>query len=243
MKKLFVGALLAASLLPMGVDAAAKDQAAAPVVSNAPVVTAPVAADDEYTMRSGDNLQLIVYGHEDLSTKLGTSYTPYVVRPDGNLSIPLIGDVQVTGKTVPAVVEEITRRLSEFIINPKVTINITKLGTTRVYVMGQVTRQGTYELEKSHNLIDAVGAAGGFTEKGLKTKVYLLRANQPDFVAKVNMMDLFTKNKKSANPELQEGDTIFISSNHKLTIANIFSMISNVASAVNNVDEVQQRHK
>lgn len=179
-----------------------------------------------YTMRGGDQLQLIVYGHDDLSTKLGTAYTPYVVRPDGYLTLPLIGEVYCTGKTVQDVTKEVTERLAEYIIDPQVTINVTKLGTTRVYVMGQVSRQGTFELDKSHNLIDAVGAAGGFSNKAAKRKVYLVRNGVPDFVTKVNMLDLLKHGDSKSNPELQEGDMIYISSNHKFKYSEVLGVFS-----------------
>ena len=93
MKRLLVSALLAGSLLlPL-----AGTQAAEPA---------------EYIMCGGDQLQLTVYNHPDLSSPLTSTTNPYIVRPDGRLSMPLIGDVDVTGKTVSQVQKEITDRLS-----------------------------------------------------------------------------------------------------------------------------------
>lgn len=194
----------------------------------------------EYKMRSGDQLQIVVYGHPDLSTQLGVSYTPYVVRPDGNMDMPLIGNVRCQGKTVPQVAEEITSRLAEYIIDPQVTINVTKLGTTRVYVLGEVRQQGLYELEKSHTLLDAVARAGGFTQKGAKRKVYVVRQGLDDFVAKVNMLGIMKRGAKS-NLELQEGDCVYISSNHKMGLSTILSAIYNITNSWDNVDDIRDR--
>ena len=117
MKRLLFSALLAGSLLlPLGGIQAAEPQ--------------------EYIMCSGDQLQLTVYNHPDLSSPATSTANPYIVRPDGRLSMPLIGDIDVTGKTVSQVTKEIEAKLSEYIVDPIVTINITKLGTTRVYVLG-----------------------------------------------------------------------------------------------------------
>ena len=69
----------------------------------------------------------------------------------------------------------LTKELSEYIINPNITVNVAKLGTTRVFVMGEVNRQGMYELTKSHRVLDALGAAGGFTQKAAKKDIYLVR--------------------------------------------------------------------
>lgn len=200
---------------------------------------APQAAVGEYLMRSGDQLQIVVYGHEDLSTRPGVSYTPYVVRPDGKLAMPLIGDVNCQNRTVPEVTQEITNRLAEYIIDPKVTINITKLGTTRVYVLGEVRQQGLYELEKSHNLIDAVARAGGFTQKSAKRKVYVVRKGMEDFVTQVDMTDLLKKGFQEGNIELQEGDAVYISSNHKIGLQAIFNAIYSIANTVERIDDVR----
>lgn len=213
----------------------------ASVYSDTKVQTsAPVqASQGEYLMRSGDQLQIVVYGHEDLSTRPGVSYTPYVVRPDGMLAMPLIGDVNCQGKTVPQVTQEITNRLAEYIIDPQVTINITKLGTTRVYVLGEVRQQGLFELDKSHNLIDAVAKAGGFTQKSAKRKVYVVRQGMDNFVTQVNLVDLMKKGNLNGNVELQEGDCVYISSNHKIGLQAIFNAIYSIANTVERIDDVR----
>lgn len=200
---------------------------------------APKATTGEYLMRSGDQLQIVVYGHEDLSTRPGVSYTPYVVRPDGKLAMPLIGDVNCQNRTVPEVTQEITNRLAEYIIDPQVTINITKLGTTRVYVLGEVRQQGLYELEKSHNLIDAVAKAGGFTQKSAKRKVYVVRKGMEDFVTQVDMKDLLQKGFQKGNIELQEGDAVYIGSNHKIGLQNILTAVYSIVNSWDKVDDIK----
>lgn len=216
------------------------DCAPASVRSAARVQSESAGVTGEYKMRSGDQLQIVVYGHDDLSTKLGVNYTPYVVRPDGNLAMPLIGDVNCQGKTVPQVAREITERLAEYIIDPQVTINVTKLGTTRIYVLGEVRQQGLYELEKSHTLLDAVARAGGFTQKSTKRRVFVVRPGQDDFVTKVNMLALFKKGDK-VNVELQEGDCVYISSNHKIGLSSILSAVYSITNSADNIDDISKR--
>ena len=197
MKRLLFSALLAGSLLlPLGGIQAAEPQ--------------------EYIMCSGDQLQLTVYNHPDLSSPATSTANPYIVRPDGRLSMPLIGDVDVTGKTVSQVQKEITEIVREIKNAQPVTINITKLGTTRVYVLGEVKRQGMYELEKSHNLLDALAKAEGFTEASAKKKVYVIRRGEQDAFTKVNINALFTKGDTSKNVVLHEGDCVYLTSNNKI---------------------------
>ena len=127
----------------------------------------------DYVMCPGDVLQVVVYGHEDLSTLAGnTQNSPYVVRPDGKVSFPLIGDVDVTGKTVTQFREELVSRFGYYLLKPQISVNVVKLGTTRVYVLGEVKRPGLFELEKSHRVLDALAKAEGFTEKSAKRNVF-----------------------------------------------------------------------
>ena len=170
----------------------------------------------DYIMCPGDVLQVIVYGHEDLSTPANASNSsPYVVRPDGKVSFPLIGDVDVTGKTVAQFREELASRFSQYLVTPSISVNVMKLGTTRVYVLGEIKRPGLYELEKSHKVIDALAKAEGFTEKSGKKNVFLVRAGSTE-VEKLNINNFLTKGDQKGNVVLNEGDCLYLTSNHKI---------------------------
>ena len=99
-------------------------------------LAAASAADNDYIMCPGDQLQVVVYGHEDLSSPPNSNTTPYTVRPDGKVTFPLIGDIDVTGKTVTEFTRQLEASLAEYLVRPQVSVNILKLGTTRVYVLG-----------------------------------------------------------------------------------------------------------
>ena len=173
----------------------------------------------DYIMCPGDVLQVIVYGHEDLSTPANNSqYSPYVVRPDGKVSFPLIGDVDVTGKTVAQFREELASRFSQYLVTPSISVNVMKLGTTRVYVLGEIKRPGLYELEKSHKVIDALAKAEGFTEKAAKKNVFLVRAGSTE-VQKLNVNNYLTKADQKVNLVLNEGDCLYLTSNHKVVFS------------------------
>lgn len=163
---------------------------------------------DEYMMQAGDNVQIQVMGHSDLT---GT----YVARTDGKFEYPLIGTVDVKGKTVEGITEELKERLAEFIVNPLITINIVKMGSTRVFVLGEVRHAGLHELTKSHRALDAIGAANGFTDKAAKKKVYLIRNGKEDNIQFLNFNAYLKKGDVSQNPVLQEGDCLYLTSNHK----------------------------
>lgn len=180
-------------------------------------------AAEEYIMCPGDQLQIYVLGHPDISSTRANNDSSYTVRPDGKMNFPLVGEIDVNGMTVFEFTQLLTKELSEYIINPKITVNVAKLGTTRVFVMGEVNKQGMYELTKSHRVLDALGAAGGFTQKAAKKNIYLVRnVGQPEeIVQKLNINNFLRKGDVTQNLVLHEGDCLYLTSNHKITLQDI----------------------
>ncbi len=201
-----------------------------------------VAAAGEYIMTPGDQLQIYVVGHPDISSTRANSDSSYTVRPDGKMVFPLVGEIDTNGLTVPEFTTELTRRLSEYIINPNITVNVAKLGTTRVFVMGEVSKQGMYELTKSHRVMDALGAAGGFTQKAAKKSIYLVRnmGKEGENVQKLNVLNYMKKGDLSQNLLLQEGDCLFLTSNHKFTIQDVVTFVSRIASTWYDVEHTRK---
>ena len=190
-------------------------------------------AAEEYIMSPGDQLQIYVLGHPDISSTRANNDSSYTVRPDGKMNFPLVGEIDVNGLTVYEFTQLLTKELSEYIINPKITVNVAKLGTTRVFVMGEVSKQGMHELTKSHRVLDALGAAGGFTEKAAKKDIYLVRngVREVDRVQKLNILNYMKKGDVSQNMVLQEGDCLFLTSNHKLTLMDVLLAATRITDA------------
>ena len=163
------------------------------------------AADNDYIMCPGDQLQVVVYGHEDLSSPPNSNTTPYTVRPDGKVTFPLIGDIDVTGKTVTEFTRQLEASLAEYLVRPQVSVNI------------EVKKPGLYELEKSHRVLDALGKAEGFTEKAAKKKIFLIRKGAEEPVL-VNINNFLKKSDQSQNYVLNEGDCLYLTSNGKIDI-------------------------
>lgn len=170
---MLVGALLIAS---MAINIAGAEEVGTKEVATKEAVTKEIApkevAAKEYQLGAGDVLTIGVWGVPDLQAK------EYVVRPDGKVAFPLVGEIQAAGVTTEALTTTMTTSLSEYVKNPKVTVNVTKFHTTRVYVLGMVTKPGLYELEKQHNLLDAIGMAGSYTKEAAKKKVVIIRKDQ-----------------------------------------------------------------
>ena len=181
--------------------------------------TAGAAARD-YLLRPGDVLAITVLGYEEFVPPANLNGPPgFLVRPDGLFSFPLIGEVAVQGQTVASLTETLRVRLAEYLVEPKVTVNLARLGGTRVYVLGEVVKPGSYEIEKAHNLIDAVTAAGGPTKDGAKRHVYVVRQDKPGTFQKVNLLAFLQKGDQSQNVALAEGDCVYLTSNGRLNFA------------------------
>lgn len=185
-----------------------------------------------YSMRSGDQLEIIVYGHDDISTSSQTgaygmvanNYSAsgrnvYIVRPDGKLDFPLIGEVDVDGKSVTDVREELTARLAEYIKNPRVSVNISRWGTTRVYVLGEVKNPGLYELDKSRRVLDAIGKAGAYTKDAAKRKVFLIHQDHQGAPINIDLIKMLREGDMSQNYELREGDVLYLNDNGRIDFA------------------------
>ena len=210
-----------------------KKTIAALLLGAALTLTNVAAAAEDYIMTPGDQLQIYVLGHPDISSTRANSDSSYTVRPDGKLNFPLVGEIDINGLTVFEFTQLLTKELSEYIVNPKITVNVAKLGTTRIFVMGEVRNQGMYELSKSHRVMDALGAAGGFTQKAAKKDIYLVRnlGKEGENVQKLNILNYMKKGDMSQNLVLQEGDCLFLTSNRKVTLMDIALFATRVLDA------------
>ena len=197
------------------------------------------ACAEEYYMRPGDELNIVVTQQQDLGNS-STNQSPFVVRPDGNVSFPLVGEIHAEGMTVSQFTNVLQQGLSRYIVDPDVSVNISKLGRVRVYVFGEVRKPGAVELEKGHTVIDAIGAAQGFTRDTAKKKIFLIHQDQPKSLIPINLNNMLKTGDMSQNVTLREGDILYLTKNHRIDfardIAPIFSSIYMITEAKDNLD-------
>lgn len=167
----------------------------------------------DYRLGAGDVLNISVWGYEELQL------LELIVRPDGKIAFPLVGEVLVDGKSTAELTASLTTGLSEYVKDPKVTVNVHKFRTTRVYVLGQVQKPGLYEIEKQHNLLDAIGMAGGYTKDAAKKKIQIIRKDNTGKPIKANLVNLLSKGDMTQNYVLHNGDVVFLSDNGRIDFA------------------------
>ena len=197
------------------------------------------ACAEEYYMRPGDELNIVVTQQQDLGNS-STNQSPFVVRPDGNVSFPLVGEIHAEGMTVSQFTDVLQQGLARYIVDPDVSVNISKLGRVRVYVFGEVRKPGAVELDKGHTVIDAIGAAQGFTRDMAKKKIFLIHQDQPKSLIPINLNNMLKTGDMSQNVTLREGDILYLTKNHRIDfardIAPIFSSIYMITEAKDNLD-------
>ena len=197
------------------------------------------ACAEEYYMRPGDELNIVVTQQQDLGNS-STNPSPFVVRPDGNVSFPLVGEIHAEGMTVSQFTDVLQQGLSRYIVDPDVSVNISKLGRVRVYVFGEVRKPGAVELDKGHTVIDAIGAAQGFTRDTAKKKIFLIHQDQPKSLIPINLNNMLKTGDMSQNVTLREGDILYLTKNHRIDfardIAPILSGLYMVTEAKDNMD-------
>jgi len=185
------------------------------------------AFSQDYVLGPGDILDISVYGHEELQFKGIT------VGADGKIAFPLVREVEAGGLTVVQLTGQMTVLLSEFVQRPFVTINIEKYRTTRVYVLGEVTKPGLYEIEKQHNLLDAIGLAGGYTKTAAKKKVFVIHRDTPGQPVKVDFLKLLERGDMKQNVALNDGDVVYLTSNHKISFPQDLLLYTTIVSQFN----------
>jgi polysaccharide biosynthesis/export protein len=134
-----------------------------------PAPQAPV-VNEEYRLGPGDKLRIEVYKDPQLSQSVQ-------VRPDGKITLPLVGDVVATSRTPIELRDTIAASLKEYITNPTVTVIVVEALASKVYVMGEVTHPGTMELHGPTTILQALAMAGGFKEFANTKDVKVLRPN------------------------------------------------------------------
>ena len=124
--------------------------------------------DTEFKLGPDDVIEVFVYKEPELSTTV-------VVRPDGKISLPLIGELICSGKTAAELESEVTKRLTQFIAQPAVNVIVKEVNSAKVSVLGEVKTPGQYKIRDRSTVLDAVALAGGFTEYAKRSKVTLIR--------------------------------------------------------------------
>jgi polysaccharide export outer membrane protein len=162
------------------------------------------AIEDAYRIQPGDVLEISVWKEE-------TMLRTVLVRPDGGLSYPLVGELQAAGKSISELQALVTERLTKYIPDPVVTVSTQQLSGNKIYVVGRVNRPGEFTANRYMDVVQALSLAGGMTPYAANNKIKVLRREDGKLTA---IPFKYGEIEKGENLEqniiLQSGDVVLV---------------------------------
>ncbi|HEX4038321.1 MAG TPA: polysaccharide biosynthesis/export family protein [Acidobacteriaceae bacterium] len=161
--------------------------------------------DNMYIIGDDDVLEVFVWKEPELSKSI-------TVRPDGRISMPLVGELSAAGKTPLQLEHDIKDKLLTYMTDPQVVVIVQKINSENFNVMGQVARPGSYPLTVTTTVMDAIAMAGGFKDFAKKKSVRILRGNPNGTESRFTFnYETYIKGKHpQENIRLQPGDTVVV---------------------------------
>ncbi len=176
----------------------------AAVALNAPTKDAEPSEPNTYVIGAGDVLNVNIWRESEVSQKLA-------VRPDGIISLPLIGDVRAGGETPENLAGIISNKLKAYLKSPLVTVTVVEVNSKWFTVVGQVNKPGRYPLARPLTALEALSQAGGFQEFAKPNKTYILHVVNGKMVRlPFHYSRVLKGNDLHENVEVNNGDTIVV---------------------------------
>jgi len=161
-------------------------------------------SDQPYRIGREDVLDVAVWRDGDLSRTLP-------VRPDGFISLPMVGEVRAEGRTPTELSEQIRDSLRAYVQEPRVTVIVREVNSSRVFITGEVAHPGAYPLRGQVSILQAIALAGGFTDFADRDGIVVLRRSGADgSTIPVSYSQLVGEPEKNEPLNLRPGDTIVV---------------------------------
>jgi polysaccharide export outer membrane protein len=161
-------------------------------------------AGDDFVIGTEDILGINVWREPEMSRVVP-------VRPDGKISLPLLGEFEAAGSTAKQLEAKLTKKLETIVTNPQVTVIVQDIRSQKYSIMGEVNRPGSFALTPQMTLLDAVAVAGGLRDFAKPKKMYILRRGPNNSSTKipVNYKEILN-GAAGQNITLQARDTIVV---------------------------------
>jgi polysaccharide biosynthesis/export protein len=166
---------------------------------------AATSTNENFIIGAGDVLSINVWKEEQLTRSVP-------VRSDGRISLPLVGEVQASGRTPKELESELRIRLKDYVSEPEVTVIVQEIKSQKFNVLGMVMKPGSYALANPTTVLDAIALAGGFRDFAKQKAIYVLRQAPDGSQVRLpfNYKDVVKGHNSSQNVVLQSNDTIVV---------------------------------
>ncbi len=173
------------------------------------VIIPPGPPEEGFVLGPEDVIEVVVWRTPDLSRQV-------VIRPDGKVSLPLIGDVPSSGMTAEQLARDIVERFKAYKENPSVSVNVVEVNSYYVFVVGEVLVPGKLSLKSYTTILQVLSLAGGFTQFASRNDIQVIRnvANAEGKIKELRIPlrydDLISEEGSLYNLTLKSGDTIIV---------------------------------
>jgi len=158
----------------------------------------------DYIVGERDVLRITVYDHADLTSVARVS-------GEGTISFPLIGELKVSGLTIPQIAKKISELLAGgYIVDPQVIVFIEEFRSKKTTAMGEVAKPGLYELPGQTSFMELISRAGGLTKDAGDKAIIKRKTGQGEQSFTIDLRRLIDKGDTSVDMPLQDGDSIYI---------------------------------
>lgn len=158
-------------------------------------------ADTTFRIGVGDVLHISAWHEEGLTQTV-------TVRPDGKITLPLISELSVLGRTPTEVQDQLVTLYSTYLNHPQITVSVVEIKSQVVYITGEIQRPGEYPITGPTTLLQLIARAGGLTPFAKKKQIYLLHAKGQRIA--VNYRKLISGQQDIAASGLVPGDTVIV---------------------------------
>jgi polysaccharide export outer membrane protein len=157
-----------------------------------------------YIIGEQDSLVITVWKEKDISGGA-------VVRPDGKITVPLVGEIKVVGMTPVQLQTLLAEKLKPFVTVPQVTVAVAEIRSRKVYLIGHAAREGPFMINSSTTILQIIAQAGGLKDFAKRKKIYILRKQGSEQTRiPFNYDDVIQGKRVEQNILLQPGDTIVV---------------------------------
>lgn len=193
-------------------------------------------AIENYRVDPGDILEISVWQVEEL-------HRDVVVRPDGMISFPLIGDVPVAGYTLDEITKDITDRLRTYIKNPQVSVIVKDFGGKKMVILGEVGGPGIIRFTEPIKVLEALALSGGLKETAGLKSVLVIRGDLENYteVIVVNVVDIL-KGNLSENIYIQSDDIVYVPRNFVGNVAYFIRQINPFLDAASQYYDIKRHY-
>jgi len=185
----------------------------------------------QFVLGVGDEVTISVWRHDDLERTV-------TIDPQGNIYLPLAGEITASGMTISDLRQTITIRLSKYIKNPAVEINASVIQSQKYYVLGEIEKPGVYTFKQQTNILGGVVEAGGFTLDANLNKVLLLRNQKGVYRPRRLNLDIDEISESAllaVATDIQNGDIVYVPPKFIADLERFFIRFNNIIVPIVNL--------